>query len=164
MAEYARTIPFLLIEHFVGSLLGIIILAPGYKASFYCSFSSSAEFSWIIFLMSKVVSWRIFWLVPETGSTFICSVTCYLHCLKSVLTSRFFYPMNWGVFEFDEGIGTCWLLLILAPLVNGRYCEFDLAPRFMFAKSCLRKFPEEVDENCFFASGIDVVDGGRKFC
>jgi hypothetical protein len=37
--------PFLFIEHFVGSLLGIIILAPGYKANFSFSFSSSAEFS-----------------------------------------------------------------------------------------------------------------------
>lgn len=56
MAEYALTIPFLLIEHFVGSLFGMMILAPGCKGSFYASVSSSAETSWIIFVMSSVVS------------------------------------------------------------------------------------------------------------
>jgi len=57
MAEYARTIPFLFIEHFVGSLFGIIILAPGYNANFYASVSSSADTSWIILFTSSVVNY-----------------------------------------------------------------------------------------------------------
>lgn len=60
IAEYALTIPFRLIEHLVGSLFGNIILDPGCKGIFTDSVSSSAEISWIILLISRVVSYYIF--------------------------------------------------------------------------------------------------------
>ena len=177
MAEYARTIPFLFIEHFVGSLFGMMILAPGYRANFCASVSSSAETSWIILLTSRVVSCWILWLRPVVASSLICVVTWCLHYLNKCFTSMFFWPMNCGA-RFCElswmagGKSGFW------EVVVGLCCELTRTPwagAFVAILDCsavwellLMKFRVVVTLNCFLISCWLPPpwdpDGGRKFC
>lgn len=182
MAEYARTIPFLLIEHFVGSLFGIMILAPGCKANFCASVSSSAETSWIILLMSSVVNCCILWFNPVVGSSFIWVVTWCLHCLNNYFTSMFCWPMNyialWGdmllcgaswiaegsSWFYEELAGLCWELT-RTPWGAAFVVILDYSAVW---ELLLMKFRVVVTLNCFLISCWVPVpwdpDGGRKFC
>jgi hypothetical protein len=82
-------------EHFVGSLLGIIILDPGYKVSLTASVSSSADVSWIILFISKVVNYKILSWIPVVASVLTWDVTYFSLALKSTPTSKLRWPINW---------------------------------------------------------------------
>ena len=147
-------------EHLVGSLLGIMILAPGYNGSFCASDSSSADTSWIIFVMSNVVSYWILWFMPVVGSTFICVVTCCSFCLNKVLTSRFVVPMNsaasgWRLFPPVTWVREFYFAAKNPPWVVTENCLL------WSDKPCVGRVPLEFDDP---SEGILPWVALKKFC